>query len=125
MKHLHCLFISIVLVLTSATAYSKTNWQQVYKDKDVTVLVDQSSYFDETGKVMLWAKNITKDKIIYVRYQMQCKPHKLFRILAINAQDKKTNKMLPIQLGDGVNELHQPPKKSPAEFIVNSVCGKK
>ena len=106
-------------------AYASSSWTQVYKDKEVTISVDEGSYFDETGKVLLWVKNGTRDKWIYVRYQIMCKPNKVFRIVAINAQDKKTNKVIPIQLGDGMNELHQAPKKSPAEVIVNSVCGKK
>lgn len=125
MKHFTFFCFVVIQFYGVSIAHATSSWTQVYKDREVTISVDEGSYFDETGKILLWAKNITKDKLIYVRYQIVCKPNKAFRIVAINAQDKKTNRVLPIQLGDGMNELHQPPRNSPAEMVVNSVCGKK
>lgn len=124
MKHL--VYFSILFIsVFNASAYAQTAWKKLYQDRDVMVLVDERTYFDPTGKVLLWAKNITKDKFIYTQYQIQCKPKKVFKIINVNAQDKTTKAYIPIALGAVVTQMNVAPPKSPAEYIVNSVCGQK
>lgn len=124
MKHL-VYFCLLSLSIFSVSASAQTAWKKLYQDQDVTVLVDESTYFDPTGKVLLWAKNMTKDKFIYTQYQIQCKPKKVFRIINVNAQDKVTKAYTPIGLSSVVTQMQVAPPKSPAEYIVNSVCGQK
>lgn len=123
MKHQKSLFFIGILFFYQIT-HAHDQWAQIYKDKEVTIFIDSGSYFDPTGKVMLWAKNVIKDKVVYTQYQIQCKPKKAFRIMTVNAQNKQTKAPIAMQLGADIYELHSPPPKTPAEYIVNSVCGK-
>lgn len=124
MKHLFYI-LTISSYIFSEICCAQSVWTPIFKDKEVTVFTDENTYFEPSGKVMLWSKNITKDKVVYMHYQIQCKPKKVFRIMTINAEDKKTKKRIPMQFSDVVVELNKAPPKSPAAAVVNSICGLK
>ncbi|WP_111896233.1 hypothetical protein [Acinetobacter sp. MB5] len=104
-------------------AQSKTTWQTISKDKNIEIQLDRNSLVIPHGTMTIWAKNITKTQIIYMLYEVQCKPQKRFNIIAVNAKERKNNKDIPIRLAAKKMELHSAPRNSPAESVVNAVCG--
>ncbi|MFT4021947.1 MAG: hypothetical protein QM666_10560 [Acinetobacter sp.] len=118
------LLILTGLLMSHTMIQAAQNWDQIYKDKTLTLLIDRGIIFENKSQTMLvWAKNLTSKKIVYTQYQIACVPQPKFKILVVNAKDKKTGKDSQMLLGDQPMDMHKAPKNSPAEKVVNAVCG--
>ncbi|MEB3768328.1 hypothetical protein [Acinetobacter sp. MD2] len=112
------------LSMSSPVFAAQETWQQLYKSKDLALYLDRGVIFDQKQRNMLvWVKNVQAQKIIYTQYLVQCKPTEQFKIVNVNAKDKQTGKGLDIRLGEQPNKMHRAPAKSPAEYVVNAICG--
>ena len=73
--------------------------------------------------MLVWAKNVTSQKIVYTQYLVQCKPTEQFKIVNVDAKDKRTGKAIDMMLGEQPVGMHKAPARSPAEYVVKAVCG--
>ena len=105
------------------SVHAATTWTSIFKDKNIEIQLDNGSLLTPQGTINVWAKNITQTKIVYMQYEVQCKPQKRFNIIAVNAKERKNNKDVPIRLAAKKTSLHTAPHNSPAESVVNAVCG--